>query len=83
MSASDVVGILSFILRLDVGFMTIMQIVAHIHRYFFTKEGTEVFELQHTLFIHVRGLSKIGRISFRISLMLRMSRKRYVMDCQQ
>ena len=33
MSASDVVGIFTFILRLDVGLRTVMQIVAHIHRY--------------------------------------------------
>ena len=78
MSASEEVGIFTFILRLDVGLRTVMQIVAHIHRYFLTKEETEVFEFQLTLFMHVRGLSKIGRIPFRISLMLRMSRKRYV-----
>ena len=78
MSASDEVGIFSFILRLNVGFMTVIQIVAHIHRDFLIKEETEVFELQLNLFMHVRGLSKIGRIQFRISLMLRMLRKRYV-----
>ena len=78
MSASEEVGIFTFILRLDVGLRTVMQIVAHIHRYFRIKEETQVFELQLTLFMHERGLSKIGRIPFRISLMLRISRKRYV-----
>ena len=77
MSASDVVGIFTFILRLDVELITVIQIVAHIHRYSLTKEETQVFELRLTLFMHVRGLSKIGRTPFRISLKLRMSRKRY------
>ena len=76
MSASEEVGIFTFILRLDVGLRTVMQIVAHIHRYFLTQEETEVFELRLTLFMYVRGLSKIGRTPFRISLKLRMSHKR-------
>ena len=77
MSTSEEVGIFTFILRLDVELITVIQIVAHIHRYSLTKEETQVFELRLTLFMHVRGLSKIGRISFRISLMLRISRKRH------
>ena len=77
MSASEEVGIFTFILRLDVELITVIQIVAHIHRYSLTKEETQVFELRLTLFMHVRGLSKIGRTPFRISLKLRMSRKRY------